>query len=84
MRLLVCYTMFLPDNYQGGSSQWSDHERFIELNGDIKLSDFYKELNSTLKKITTDSSHNWTDTKIVVQKIRVVLTQHNAILCSKG
>jgi hypothetical protein len=72
VRLLVCYTIFLPDNHQGGSGKWSDHERFIELNGDIKLSDFHKELNSILKKVTTDSSHNWQDTKIVVQKIRVV------------
>jgi len=73
MKLLIKYTIFQPDNYQGGSGKAIETRALIELDGMVEVSEIYEIVNSTLSIETKRVSNGWDSKNFTISKIEAFL-----------
>lgn len=71
MKVLVKYSVFVPDNHQGGMGYVRDFETFLEFSDNTMVSEVKKEIKEKIDKEVREFTHDWTDNcyKIISSRI---------------
>lgn len=73
MKILVKYTVFCPDNYQGGSGENLTFRKFFTFEDSLKVADLVKCIHSKIKEESLNVSHGWVDYNYKIISMEVFL-----------